>query len=394
MPKSKLGFHIDLQAHDGELEKIIAARPRVVKVISAMGILRELHERLGEGTVFIARDWNVGDDFLKFGGPADPVGAAKRWYDGMRSSIVQAPFAYWEGFNEMSGWDAMSQYGAFEAERQRILHNEGYRACVGNFATGCPEIVGDGDLWPRFYPALEAAHRYQNILGLHEYGGLYLWMWYGPNSSAAVRAGRMQRFPGYAEGWLFGRYRKVWAKHLVPNNWTQVRIALTEFGLDRTATADVDFLTGGSYVASWKQAMPWWGKLDQRPDGPQYYVEQLSWADSQLVADPYMVGAAIFTWGTPSPVWGDFDVEGEVASKVCDYVQRIGWPTSSYVVNAPSGLHIRMGPGTGYAPIKVLPCNGVVNRYDETDSDGDHWLEVEDEFGQIGWASARWLTPL
>jgi hypothetical protein len=360
--KSKIGFHIDIQIHPGQAEKMIRAETRIVKVITSMGFLRDLHHALGDKTILIARDWKVSDDFTRFGGPTDPVGAARRWLDAMRPSIVQAPFAYWEGFNEMNNWAMMRQYGEFEAERQRLMAAEGFKCCIGNFSTGTPSISnapGDGreDLWPQFYPALAAAHQFKNILGLHEYGGIWLDLFYGPNQAAAVQTGKRVPFPqSRDEGWLFGRYRKVWRRHIEPNGWTNLRIALTEFGLDKAGDSVTTPLAG--YVTqAWRTCGSAWSKLDRRSDSEQYYFEQLQWADRQMQQDPYLVGATIFTWGSFADGWHDFDIEGPVAEKLVSYIQSTrddpvipgpGDPVPSMYITpvASSGLRVRKGPGT------------------------------------------------
>jgi hypothetical protein len=362
--KSKIGFHIDIQTHPGQAEKMIRAETRVVKVITSMGLLRDLNHALGDKTILIARDWQVSDDFTRFGGPNDPVGAAKRWLEAMRPSIVQAPFAYWEGFNEMNNWSVMRQYGEFEAERQRIMAAEGFKCCIGSFSTGTPSISnapGDGreDLWPQFYPALEAAHQHSNILGLHEYGGIWLDLFFGPNQADAVQGGRRVPFPAaHEEGWLFGRYRKVWRRHIEPNGWTNLRIALTEFGLDKAGDS-VTTLLAGYVTQAWRTCGPAWSNLDHRSDPEQYYFEQLQWADRQMQQDNYVVGATIFTWGSFGDGWHDFDIEGPVAEKLITYIQSTkddplppdpGDTTPSMYVTpiATSGLRVRKGPGSEF----------------------------------------------
>jgi len=360
--KSKLGFHIDIQGHQGEIEKIIRAETRVAKVITSMGMLRDFNHALGDKITLIARDWKVSDDFLRFGGQNDPKAAAKRWLDAMRPSIVQAPFAYWEGFNEMSNWSVIRQYGEFEAERQRLMSAEGFKCCIGNFATGTPPISNATDdttredVWSGFYPALEAAHQYKNLLGLHEYGGLWMDLFFGPNKAEVVSSRHRVPFPDtYEEGWLFGRYRKVWRRHIEPNGWTDIRIALTEFGLDMAATSVTSPIAGYT-VGSWNTCGPAWKKLDNRDDPEQYYFEQLQWADRQMQKDPYVVGAAIFTWGTIGTLWRNFDIEGPVAEKLIAYIQStkdepgtttppiVITPTLFLTAIPQEGLRIRTGP--------------------------------------------------
>lgn len=421
--KSKLGFHVDIQGHPGQLEKMIRAGTRIVKVISSMGMLRELHNALGDKTILIARDWKVSDDFLRFGGADNPKDAAKRWLDAMRPSIVQAPFAYWEAFNEMSNWDVMRQYGEFESERQRLMAAEGFRACIGNFAVGTPPLSdepGDGreDCWAGFYPALEAAHQFGNLLGLHEYGGLWMDLYYGPNQSEEVRSGRRVPFPATREeGWLFARYRRVWRRHVEPNGWTNLRIALTEFGLDMAGTADTTALAGYT-VGSWRTCAPAWLKLDNVTDSAKFYVEQLQWCDRQLQMDPYVVGATIFTWGTLGSLWSNFEIEGPVADSLIAHIQAtkddpvpvepapspaprpLPSPAtpSMFVTPIPSqGLWLRKGPGREHSGLVLThpgdklgalePEATVIAKIGEE----EQWLKVRTQDGLEGFVAA-WLV--
>jgi len=367
--RSKLGFHVDIRTYDGQVEKMIAARPAVIKIISSMGTLHVLHQALGDTTVFIARDWKVTDDFLRFGGADNPKEAAARWLSAMYPSIIQAPYAYWESFNEMSSWDHLAQYADFEAERQVLMDAEGFRCCIGNFATGTPEISeyeGDGrnDIWPRFYPALHAAHDYHNILGLHEYGGLWMDLWYGPNQHDELIAGERVPFPAErAEGWLFGRYRKVWRRHIAPNQWTNIRIVLTEFGLDMAGTYTTDKLAGYT-CGAWTTCAPAWRSLDDRNDPETYYAEQLEWCDNQMRRDPYVTGATIFTWGTMSDVWRGFDIEGPVSDNLCTYMVDLFSQQGLYVTSAnPAGTTLYAnhdGAGSLSAPYgKLFPIRQI-----------------------------------
>jgi uncharacterized protein YraI len=412
---------VDIQGHQGQIEKMIRAGTRVIKVITSMGMLRELHDALGDKTVFIARDWKVGDDFLRFGGTDNPR-EQQRWLDRMRPSIIQAPFAYWESFNEMADWSSMRQYGEFEAERQRLMAAEGFKACIGNFSTGSPPVSsspddGRDDRWAEFYPALEAAHEFRNLLGLHEYGGLWMDLWYGPNQTEALMAGRRVPFPeSREEGWLFGRYRKVWRRHIEPNGWRNIRIVLTEFGIDRAGDSVTEPLAGYR-TSTWQTCSPAWQRLDNRNDPEQFYVEQLQWADRQMQKDPYILGATIFTWGTMSPVWGSFDIQGPVAEKLVSYIQStqstgddepIVTKTSGTVVTAPqekvyvtpkvaTGVVLRSGAGTQFGQIEVLymgdqlelidPRPEVINSIGLAGA----WLEVRTPRGRNGWVEARFV---
>lgn len=328
--KSKLGFHIDIAAHNGELEKIIDCRPAIIKVISALGIVNTLHDALPQ-TVFIARDWDVSDDFTRFIGSQTPEQAAQRWLDELSDKIEQVPFCYWESFNEMSNWDILDRYADFEAERIRLMYREGWRACIGNFATGTPAISENPedtreDIWDRFYPALAAANAYNSLVGLHEYGGLWMDLWYGPNQHNELIAGQRVELPSQRkEGWLFGRYRKVWRRHCVPNGWMNVRFAITELGLDMAGTYTTDILLNqvglSGPAGAWKTLGEPWKRISGVTDPNAEYIKQLIWTDIQMQYDPFMVGGTIFTWGTLSNFWDNWEIEGTVADVLCDHIK-------------------------------------------------------------------------
>ena len=319
----------------------------------------------------------------------DPLSAAaRRWMDHMRPHMQAAPFAYWESFNEMAAWDVMRQYGEFEAERQRLMAAEGFKACIGNFSAGTPPLrdgnLGDSeDMWPHMYPALEVAHDLGNVLGLHEYGPLYMWGWYGD----AGAPGSSPAFPNQsrAEGWMFGRYRKIWRIHVEPNNWTNLRVAFTEFGI----------------YGQWKGHEEW-GQHYNRHDPEQFYFEQLVWADNEMLLDPHVVGATIFTWGTIGN-WDTNEIEGPVAEKLIAYIDNTEWsehepdspnipprPTDPdpppddpviYLTAIPAeGLRVREGPGVQHDQIgSVHPGDKLLAL--------DSWAIVRQRLGQ----NNQWL---
>lgn len=320
---SAIGFHI-IRVEPGMKEGIIRSRPRLIKAIPDGNgdLLAELHRALGDATTFIARPMSLGDQFVPFLAGRDPKVAAQDWVNRLEGWIRAAPFAYWESFNEMSDLSYMAAYGVFEAERVRLLASRGWKACVGNFGVGNPS----DSAWPAFYPALEAGHTHRALLGLHEYGGLRLDTYYGPNQGPQMLSGQRVPFPdSYEEGYLFGRYRTVWRTHIVPRGWTNVRIALTEFGVDYVATDTIARLVG--YPTShWRSCSEAWARLDNRPDTARYYADQLIWADGQLRRDAYMEGVTIFTLGSyddPSPAsWRQYDIYGEVADMLYTHISN------------------------------------------------------------------------
>ena len=104
-------------------------------------------------------------------------------------------------------------------------------------------------------------------MGLHEYA-TPLWQYFDDESG---------------EGWLLGRYRKVYRQHLIPAGRV-IPLVITETG------ADIVQPTG------WKNHF----------DGEEY-MDQLRWYDNVLKDDDYVIGATIFSLELPG--WDSFDVE-------------------------------------------------------------------------------------
>jgi hypothetical protein len=200
----------------------------------------------------------------------------------------------WEGHNEPVATDSeqMKRFAELEAERVRLLAGEGIRSVVGNFGTGHPVL----ELWPQFFPALEAALQYDGLLGLHEYS-----------------APTMQFGTHDAEGWLTLRYRKAYRQYLIPAG-LQVPLVMTECG--------VDGLVGdrpGPDGKGWKDFPNYWANQGMGIDGPGNYIEQLAWYDSELMKDSYVVGAAIFTM-TTTREWRSYEILGDAATILQQYL--------------------------------------------------------------------------
>ena len=211
----------------------------------------------------------------------------------------------WEAYNEpvVDTPDAMKRLAEFEAERTYLLAREGIRSCVGNFATGHPEL----DLWPHFFPALKAVKETGGYLGLHEYSAPYMWFGYGPHQ---LRAGQDEG----DEGWLTLRYRKAYRYYLQPAG-LEVPLVMTEAGIDGGVQN-----RPGPEGYGWKDFADFWrkeGKVTTTPAG--FYMEQLAWYDGQLMRDPYVVGAAIYALVVFGK-WQSFEIVGECAEILRQYL--------------------------------------------------------------------------
>jgi hypothetical protein len=220
--------------------------------------------------------------------------------DARRAGLVDA----WEGFNEPvpGDEDQMRKLADLEAERARLLAENGLRAVVGNFGTGQPPL----EWWPAFRPALEAAQSHGSYLGLHEYSAPTIWF----NTN---RPDLDFRADPADEGWLTLRYRKVYRQYLIP--WgLRLPLLITECG--------VDGLVGdrpGPPGRGWNDFAGYWAELGMGWDTPGNYVEQLAWYDSELQLDDYVAGSAIFAM-TAFEEWQSYQLQGEAAAILQQYL--------------------------------------------------------------------------
>ncbi|HSN74226.1 MAG TPA: hypothetical protein VL334_03915 [Anaerolineae bacterium] len=211
----------------------------------------------------------------------------------------------WEAYNEPTvvTADQMARLAAFEAERTRLLAAAGVRSCVGNFGTGQPPL----ELWPSFYPALQAVQQHNGFLGLHEYSAPEMWFGAGDN----------QNHPDSNEGdegWLTLRYRKVYRDYLKPAGLA-VPLLVTETGVDGLVQG-----RPGPAGNGWKDFAGYWqeqGYVTTTAEG--FYVEQLAWYDRHLVEDDYVKGSAIFALAGPVG-WESYEIMGPVADILRQYL--------------------------------------------------------------------------
>jgi len=231
----------------------------------------------------------------------DPIAAARAFSELILPIATEprrlAAIDCWEAYNEPQVTDEaqMASLAAFEAERVRLLAKAGVKSCIGNFGVGQPSL----ELWPAFYPALEAAKTYGGYLALHEYSAPYLWF----------GSGTSQNQPGADEGdegWLTLRYRKVYRDYLQPADLA-IPLVITEAGIDGL----VGNRPGPQAARGWQDFADYWqeqGAVDTSVFG--FYLEQLAWYDAQLAQDDYVIGAAIFALAAPQG-WPSYEIGGD-----------------------------------------------------------------------------------
>ena len=229
----------------------------------------------------------------------DPIATARQFVD-ILLPIATEPRRFanidcWESYNEPNPVNAeqMASLAVFEAERTRLLAEAGIRSCIGNFSTGQPPL----ELWPAFFPALEAAKAHGGYLALHEYSAPYIWFGSGPHQ---LQAGSDEG----DEGWLTLRYRKVY-RHILQPAGLGIPLVITETGVDGQVGN-----RPGPDGKGWQNFADFWSgenRISTLAEG--FYVEQLAWYDAQIEQDDYVKGAAIFALAGPQG-WASFEIGG------------------------------------------------------------------------------------
>lgn len=296
---SKLGLHVVRNNSPWIMEFIRRVRPAVVKAVDDVGWLGDV-KRESPTTITIGRLSPTHQDIN-----GDPAAAAQAFVAGQLQRYQLNPGVdYWEGWNEPDPNEEMWWYAAFEAERVRLLAEQGFKAAVGGFASGVPEW----DEFIAFLPAIEAAKQYGGILSLHEYGA--------PTMDYLVGS-PLPGWPGYADrGVLALRYRWWYEEILIPRGLT-VPLVISEAGIDGIIMAGQ---RAGPDGLGWEDFASYWGDVGLI-GGPEGYVQQLAWYDSELQRDGYVIGFTVFTAGGGDR-WDSYDVN-RILPEMARYVAGI-----------------------------------------------------------------------
>lgn len=296
---SKISLHSLGTGDPYVMEFIRHARPRIIKSVGDVGWLAEV-KNASPGTLILARltGWER-EEWIAQSNPATVAAYVVETYGPQFAANPHVD--YWEGWNEFVPVNAerMRWFAAFEAEYACQMQARGWRAAVGGFAAGTPELA-DMQL---FLPALQAAQRCGAIFHLHEYNS--------PRMDCGVTApgtpGIIPNAPALSvpAGPLTLRYRFWYELFLKPNGLGDLPLIISETGLDDVRGCP-DLPSG-----PWKRVRDWWtGPGGLGGDDKQIYVNQLAWYDAQLRQDPYVLGATVFTVSAldPNNGWHPFDI--------------------------------------------------------------------------------------
>lgn len=272
---SKLGIHVIRNNDAGIMEFVGQARPAVIKAVDDLGFLAEV-KTISPWTITIGR--------IDAGSPnyqANPEAEAQQLVQSQLSYYQANPAVdYWEGLNEPDpNIENMPWYSRFEQERIRLLAQHGYRAAIGSFATGVPEVHE----FMLFLDAIAVAKEHLAILSLHEYGAPDMTYLYG---------GALPGMPIYSDrGALTFRYRWFYRDILEPRNLV-IPLVISEAGID-----GIIGNRPGPDGYGWADFQDFWVQQGWATDGVTAFIRQLAWYDVGVRQDGYVIGFTIFTAG-------------------------------------------------------------------------------------------------
>lgn len=295
--RSKLSIHVIFNNDPRIMEFVRQTRPAVIKGVDDFGFLAEV-EQVSPNTIIVGRRNFENQDY---GG--NPEEAARRFVQTqLREYQLNPAVDFWEGWNEPDpGLDRMAWYARFEQERVRELARYGFRAAIGGFSTGVPEM----DEFALFIPAIETAMQYGGILTLHEYSAPEMTFGYGS---------ALPGYPFYEDrGSLTFRYRWYYEELLIPRGLV-IPLVITEAGIDGILGN-----RPGPPGKGWSDFQAYgvaqgWGRT-----GVESFINQLAWYDAGTRRDDYVLGFTVFTAG-PVAQWGPYDI-GPILPQMADYIR-------------------------------------------------------------------------
>lgn len=283
LSRSKLSIHL-ISRYTPGARRVVAAGPRVLKVLDLGGdmrqALRDYKRKYPQGKTILRLYTQV-----RYTLADSPERSAQDFWSralwpplsGL-PAVEQRQIDYLEGPNEgdsTPSWQSVESarwFGRFWATLAPLMHDHGFRPCVGSIAVGNPPGTPD-EMEARleaFLPALESAKRMGGAWSYHAYTIRY-----------TTDVGE--------ESWYSLRYRRFY--HYLRRRHpglVSLPLILTEGGVDQS----------GSPQSSGYRAR----------GTPTHYEQWLAWFDSELCRDAYVLGVTLFESGDASG-WPSFDIE-------------------------------------------------------------------------------------
>lgn len=267
MTLNKLGLHIDCnREYSGQFEAIGANPPPVVVAIVNPNDPSKAAPYLNKVPYLVLR-LTGGEDALRGSDGLNAESNALNAYYRYAPYLKFYPNAYWAYFrNEVGDWNKWEHYCDEMVAWAKILAANGYKAALGNFSVGTPDLF----YWDSvgMVKLLAACEKYGSVLNIHEYG-------LDGTMSEPYTALRHQQ--GVIQGML---------------NLYNVKVVIGETGLDRP---------GGTW--------------QERGLTPDQYLAMLRGYNAELVKDSKIVGAAVFQWSAAAE-WQLFNIAGPVVGGI------------------------------------------------------------------------------
>lgn len=283
---SKLGLHV-VRNNDPNIMKFVReAQPAVMKAVDDFGFLEEV-KAASPRTITIGRiNENSGPHYEN-----NPEEEARRFVDKQLEKYRLNPWVdYWEGYNEPDpNMDRIVWYSRFEQERVKLMAEHGFRAAIGGFATGVPEL----EEFERFTAAIFVAKQHQGILSLHEYGAPDMTFLYGSPLPG--------QDPHPDRGALAFRYRWFYEELLIPFDLV-IPLVITEAGID-----GIIGNRPGPDGWGWRSFSSYWVEQGLGRSGKEAFINQLAWYDAGVRQDGYVIGFTVFTAGGFGH-WENYDI--------------------------------------------------------------------------------------
>ena len=293
---SKLGLHVIRNNDAGINEFVRRGQPAVIKAVDSFGYVAEI-KKMSPRTIVVGR-FNTSLQLYE----GSPEEAAQEFVEDQIDQYIANPaIDYWEGYNEPDpNLEHMAWYARFEQERVRLLAQHGYKAAVGGFSTGVPEL----DEFVLFLPAIETAIEHRGILTLHEYSAPDMTYLYGDP---------LPGYPAYPDrGSLTFRYRWYYREILEPAGLV-IPLVISEAGID-----GIIGNRPGPKGKGWEDFTDYWREQGWGSDGAEAFIKQLAWYDNGVRQDGYVIGFTVFTAGGHD-YWDNYDIN-KILPQLTEYV--------------------------------------------------------------------------
>jgi hypothetical protein len=296
---TKLGFQLhDANTSPDALNRLAQMRPVALLVRNKTSLLDQAYNAIGAGPVYIYQRYGMGDAQTFLQKYTTVRAAVDAFIEEIDQDIAALRWAYHCTFSTPVITEQIAEFEALAMEQ--VADRFGARLCIGNVISGNP-MPED---WAVYRPALDAASRYNGIVGLRELYPILPYVGYGPNANipdttlATIR--KLRNEIAYPQGitapaQFAGRYRYL--RDYCRKNKVPLRIIITESGAGRVLPQWMDAF--GANLGFWQTLKTVWQQFGFS-DAQTHYAQDFIWLDQHVYrSDPEVIGTCIYAWNTP-----------------------------------------------------------------------------------------------